>query len=252
VSYPQFAREALREGHGDLRNQVSRMFRLVLFLFLPVTVFTILNARPITRLLYERGQFRLADSVVTSRVLMLYGIGILPNALAVILLRCLYAVQDTVTPLLAESVDLVFYATVATVLTRHFGIEGLALTRGLTFFLVTAILMFVLSKKRDLLVIDLGLFRFFLRTALASVVMMTVNWMTLRLFQSPFDSGTAPVRLAILCGVLVLSGAAFLAAARLLKLSEVTLAFNSGLELLPRRLQARLFAKMPGSDGLAE
>src|SRR5258708_36159981 len=41
VSYPQFAREAAYEKHGDLRSQVSRMFRLVVFLFLPVTVWTI-------------------------------------------------------------------------------------------------------------------------------------------------------------------------------------------------------------------
>jgi putative peptidoglycan lipid II flippase len=245
VSYPQFAREALRDKHGDLRNQVSRMFRLVLFLFLPVTIFTILNAEPLTRLLYERGQFRLTDSVVTSRVLMLYGIGILPNALAVILLRCFYAVQDTITPLLAESVDLVFYATVATLLTRHFGIEGLAITRGLTFFLVTAILMYVLSKKRGLLALDLGLFQFVLRTVLASLAMTVVSWMSLHLLQSSFDSGGTPLRLGIVSGVLVMSSAAFLAAARLLKLNEVARVVNAAVELLPRSLQARLASRVP-------
>jgi putative peptidoglycan lipid II flippase len=245
VSYPQFAREAVRDKHGDLRDQVSRMFRLVLFLFLPVTIFTILNAVPLTRLLYERGQFRLADSVVTARVLMLYGIGILPNAIAVILLRCFYAVQDTVTPLLAESIDLAFYATVATVLTRHFGIEGLAITRGLTFFLVTAILMYVLSNRRGLLAIDLDLLRFFLRTALASLAMIVVSWMSLRLLQSLFDAGKTPLRLGIVSAILVMSSATFLAAARLLKLSEAARILNAALEVLPRSFQARLVSKMP-------
>jgi len=234
VSYPQFAREALRDNHGDLRNQVSRMFRMVLFLFLPVTIFTILNAEPLTRLLYERGQFRLADSVVTSRVLMLYGIGILPNALAVILLRCFYAVQDTITPLLAETVDLVFYAIVATTLTRHFGIEGLAIARGLSFFVVTAILMRVLSKKRGLLAIDSHLFGFFLRTALASLAMIVVSWMSLHFLQPAFDSGKMPLRLGVVSAVLVTSGAAFLGVARLLKLREATHIMNAALDLLSR------------------
>src|SRR6185437_3719183 len=53
VAYPHFAREALREGLGDLRAEVSKVLRMVFFLFLPTTVWVILNALPVTRLLYE-------------------------------------------------------------------------------------------------------------------------------------------------------------------------------------------------------
>jgi putative peptidoglycan lipid II flippase len=231
VCYPLFAREAVRESHGDLRNQLSRMLRMVVFLFLPVTIWTILNALPLTRLIYERGQFRLQDSLVTARVLMLYGIGILPNAMAVILLRCFYAVQDMVTPLLAGTLDLAFYATVATLLARHFGIEGLALARGMTFFLVTTVLMFVLSSKRKLLTIDVDLFRFVMRTAFASLVMAAVSWMSLHLLQSLFDSGNTALRLSIVSLVFFISGATFLIVARLLKLGEGTHIINTGLDM---------------------
>ncbi len=231
VCYPLFALEAVRESHGDLRNQLSRTLRMVMFLFLPVTIWTILNALPVTRLIYERGQFRLQDSLVTARVLMLYGIGILPNAMAVILLRCFYAVQDTVTPLLAGTLDLVFYAAAATLLARHFGIEGLALARGMTFFLVTAILIFVLASRRSLLTIDVDLFRFVMRTAFASLVMAAVSWMSLRLLQSLFDSGNTALRLGIVSLVLFISGATFLIIARLVKLGEGTQILNTGLDL---------------------
>jgi putative peptidoglycan lipid II flippase len=233
VSYPQFAREAASEKHGDLRGQVSRMFRLVVFLFLPVTVWTIFNALPITRLLYERGQFQSGDSIVTSRALMFYGIGILPNAIAVILLRCFYAVQDTVTPLVAETVNLVFYAVVAILLTRRFGIAGLAGTRGLSFFLVTTILILVLWRKKLLLTVDSKLLQFVIRTALACTAMILVNWITLRLLQSSFDSGKAPLRLAIVCALMAISGSAFLGIARLLKLDEATHILDTVRQLLP-------------------
>jgi hypothetical protein len=46
----------------------------------------------------------------------------------------------------------VFYASVAGVLAKYFGIEGLALG----FFLVTGILIAVLSVKRNLLILGLG------------------------------------------------------------------------------------------------
>ena len=169
VAYPLFAREAVREESGDLRNQVSRIFRLVCLLFLPLTIWVVLNALPLTRFFYERGQFRLQDSVMTSQALMLYAIGILPNAMAVVLLRCFYAAQDTITPLLAESIDLVFYIIAATALTKHFGISGLALTRGMTFFLVAIILIVVLRNRHGLLTIDLNFIQFFLRTSVPTV-----------------------------------------------------------------------------------
>jgi putative peptidoglycan lipid II flippase len=232
VAYPQFAREALRENWGDLGGQVSRMFRLVLFIFLPVTIWTVLNALPLTRLLYERGQFQPEDSMVTSRVFGLYGIGILPNAIAVILLPCFYAVQDTITPLWAEGIDLLFYIVAALFLISHFGISGLAASRGLQFYLVAAILILILYRRR-LLKIDSDLLRFSGRAGLASVAMAGVSWTSLHLTQAPFDSGKTPLRLGIVAAGLVISSVTYLSVARLLKLSEAKHILNAALGLLP-------------------
>jgi len=231
VAYPHFAREALRENHGELRGQLSETLRFVVFLFLPATVWTLLNALPIIRVLYERGQFLPQDSLLISRVLMLYGIGILPNAIAVILLRCFYAMQDTVTPLIAESVDLCFYLVTAPLLLRRFGIEGLAMTRGLTFFLVTAILGFVLAR-RNFIKIDPQTLYFFIRTATASFAMALVSWTALHFLQPWFDSGGTPLRLGVLALVFLASAVTFLIAARLLKLQEAARIVKAALGLI--------------------
>jgi putative peptidoglycan lipid II flippase len=164
---------------------------------------------------------------------MLYGIGIFPNAVAVILLRCFYAIQDTITPLLAEIVDLAFYASVAGVLAKHFGIEGLAFTRGLSFFLVTGILILVLSVKRSLLTLDLDFLWFIVKTAVASLTMAAASWLSLHLFQSIFDAGNTLLRLGVVFLVLAVSSATFLCVARLLKLSEAAHILNTALDLLP-------------------
>ena len=220
VSYPHFAREAVRRERGDLRNQISRTLRMVMFLFLPITIWVVLNALPVTRLLYERGQFRTQDSVLISRILMLYGIGILPNAIAMILIRGFYAIQDTLTPLVAESINLAFYTITATWLTSRFGIGGLAITRGLTFFLVAAIFGLVLWKRRGLLRVDLDLLRLCAQTAIATIAMATVSWLSLHLLQSTFDSGKMVLRLCVLGIVLITSATAFLATAHFLRVGE--------------------------------
>jgi putative peptidoglycan lipid II flippase len=166
---------------------------------------------------------------------MFYGIGILPNAVAVILLRCFYAVQDTVTPLVAEVVNLVFYTIVAVLLTHHFGIAGLACTRGLSFFLVTTILVFVLWRQKHLLTVDSKFAWFFLRTALACTVMLAMNWMSLLFLKSWFDSGKTPLRLAIMCTLAAVCGSVFLGMARLLKIDEASRVLTTVWQLLPGR-----------------
>jgi putative peptidoglycan lipid II flippase len=237
VAYPQFAQEALRENHGQLAGQVSRMFRLVLFIFIPVTIWTLFNALPVTRLLYERGHFRFEDSILTARVFSFYAIGILPNAIAVILLPCLYAVHDTVTPLWVECVDLIFYLAVAIFLMSHFGLSGLAFSRGVQFYLVAVLLMFVLHR-RSLLRMDFELLKFSLRVGLASAAMATIGWICFYPLQTLFDSGKTPLRLGVVLTVMAASAVSFLAVANLMKFKEVGYMANAALDLLPWRRSA--------------
>jgi len=153
VSYPQFAAEALLAQRGNLSRQVTRIFRMVIFLFLPVTVWAVLNALPVTRVFYEHGRFSLADSLLTARVLAIYCYSILFNAIAIVLLRCYFAIEDTVTPLLAESINLAFFAIAATLCTARWGLDGLVISRSISFFLVAGVLPAILWKKRGLLVL---------------------------------------------------------------------------------------------------
>jgi putative peptidoglycan lipid II flippase len=237
VTYPQFAREALREQRGDLSNQVSRMFRMVAFLFLPVAVWTILNALPITRVLYEHGRFLAADSLVTARVLAIYAWGILPNAIAIILLRSFFAIEDTVTPLVVELIDLVVFVLVASALTSRWGITGLAVSRSLTFFLVTAIFVGVLWNRR-LLILDWKLARFLVEAATATLAMGMVSWASLYLLQPSFEAAATLVRLGIVALVFTLSATTFLGVARLFKMEEATRVVSTAWGLLPGRLGA--------------
>ncbi len=232
VAYPGFVREAARAQQGDLANQASRIFRMVVFLFLPVTVWTILNASPITRLLYEHGRFVASDSLITSRILAIYSIGIFPNALAVVLLRCFFAIEDTMTPLLIELLDLGLFMAVAPYLSRHFGLEGLVAARCATFFFVTGLLVIFLARKK-LLQVDLEFCRLFALTALATGVMGGVAWTMLHLTQNVFDSGSALIRMALVCAGLLISAGTFLGAARFFRLPQAGQIMHTIRDLVP-------------------
>ena len=233
VAYPGFAREAAQIQRGQLGAQVSKIFRLVIFLFLPVTTWTVINALVVTRLLYEHGRFLSADSFITARVLAIYSIGILPNAVAMVLLRCYFAVEDTVTPLLAEILALISFVLAAPVLSRHFGIGGLVAARAATFFLVTGVLIYVLARRKALLNIDWSLLKFLSRTVLASFGMGVVSWVSLRVVSRSFDAGGTMVRLTVTLLLMAISGVVYLFLARLLRLGEARQIWTTIRELLP-------------------
>lgn len=232
VAFPGFAREAARENRGDLAGQSGRIFRMVVFLFVPITVWTIINANPITRLLYEHGRFLAADSSITARILAIYSLGILPNAIAAVLLRCFFAIEDTITPLLAEIFDLAFFIVVGFYLSRRMGLEGLVAARCMTFFVVMTILVGVLVNKQ-ILRLDREFKRLLFFTALATVTMGLVSWLSLRMIQPYFSAGGTVLRMAVVGGELALSAAVFFSMARLFRLEQAQQIVSTVKGLLP-------------------
>jgi len=220
VTYPQFAQHAASDSREQLAADFYKLFRIVLFLFVPITVGLCLNAVPITQVLYQHGHFQLRDAWMTSEVLRFYCLGVLPNALAIIFLRCFFAFQDTVTPLVAELIDLAYYITAGTWLAHHLGLAGLAIARAGTFYVVTAVLCLVAWKKLRIFRIDRDLVNLALRTLVATAgmaLMIRVSWW---LAQGAFDSTNWVFKAAILAGVLALAAATFIGASVAMQVRE--------------------------------
>jgi len=230
VAYPQFAREAARPEHGELPAYFTRMLRLLVFLFLPVTLWAIMNALPVVRLLYQHGNFRAQDSVITAEVLAIYSAAILPYAVSVLALRCYFALEDTVTPMLTELITLGGYMIAAGPLSRRMGLPGLAITRSVTFFLVAIILYSVLARRLRLFRIrGVGLGA---KTMVASAAMGIASWLVLHWAMSAFDSPRTAVRFAALALDGVVSAFAFLVTAMLLRIPEARHLMTTVLQFL--------------------
>jgi len=205
VFYPTFAREATRVNCGELREEIVKASRLIIFIVLPAAVWMMIHARPVTQLLYERGQFHRGDSLATAAFLTLYCLGSLPTALATILLRGFYSVQDTLTPLGIETASFVFYFVAAPPLTRLYGLQGLALARALSFLLVTVALVIVLEKRMGLFARAGWLVSHFGKVLAASLASGLVTWLEFGFFEASFDRQHLLGR-ALIVGLLAVSG----------------------------------------------
>lgn len=205
VFYPTFAREAARVNCGELREEILKASRVIIFVVLPAAVWMMVHALPVTRLLYEHGQFHHGDSLATAAFLTLYCLGSLPTALAIILLRGFYSVQDTLTPLGIETGNFILYLAVAPPLTRLYGLQGLALARAFSFLLMTVVLVIVLERR----------VRFFARAGwlashlgkvlVASVATGMVTWFEFGFFDASFNQQHLLGR-ALIVGLLAVSG----------------------------------------------
>jgi peptidoglycan biosynthesis protein MviN/MurJ (putative lipid II flippase) len=149
------------------------------------------------------------------------------------LLRCYFAVEDTITPLFVEILALTLFVLTAPILSRHFGLGGLVAARVSAFFLVTGVLIYVLARRKTLLTLDWDLLNFLIRTIVATSGMGAMSWLDLRLLKESFDSGGTMIRLMVAITLIAISGATYLFLGRLLKLSEVRQILTTVRDLLP-------------------
>ena len=82
----------------EFKDKASAGLSLLFAVGLPATALVVGLATPITRLLYQRGQFTPEDVVLTSQALVAYGVGIVAYGTSQVMVRLFNATKDTRTP----------------------------------------------------------------------------------------------------------------------------------------------------------
>jgi putative peptidoglycan lipid II flippase len=99
VVFPLLSKHVARGNRDELAADLTLGLRLVLWSAVPSAVGLVVLAEPITRLLFEHGQFTATDTVRTSHMIAAYAAGIWAYCALPVLVRGFYAVGDRVTPL---------------------------------------------------------------------------------------------------------------------------------------------------------
>jgi putative peptidoglycan lipid II flippase len=171
--FPLLSRHAARGDHRRLGADMTLGLRLVLCLSVPAGVGLMLLAEPITRLLFERGEFRPEDTVRVARVVGFYATGVWAYCASPVVVRGFYALNDFVAPIRiaawAVGLNFVLNVTLIWLLAER----GLALSTSIAAGTQVLALVAVFSRRRARL--DWRqLFATVLRTIIASTVMAGV------------------------------------------------------------------------------
>lgn len=98
VLLPVFSKQAALVDHRQMLSTINHSLRNLFYVMVPAAVGLFVLARPIVRMIFERGEFGEASTNFTTLALMFYAPGLLVFGLSKVLVPAFYALQDPRTP----------------------------------------------------------------------------------------------------------------------------------------------------------
>ena len=125
VVFPTLARFAARSEYGDLRATMANGARQILLLLIPAAAAVLVLSVPITRLVYERGEFDSQQTDLVAQALFWFAFSLPFNGLFLLLTRTFFSLQRPWVPTSIAGINLAVTAIVALALYAPFGVGGI-------------------------------------------------------------------------------------------------------------------------------
>ena len=233
ATLPSFSEQVAQGRFDELKRTIAFSLRIILFITIPATVALIALRVPIISVLFQRGEFGIQSTLLTSQALLCYAVGLWAFSVIRIIVSAFYSLQDTRSPMKAAIVALIVNAVFSVALMFPLKHGGLALATSIA-TAVNVGMLWVILRRRIGKLLDREFYHSLGRTSLASLVMWGVILRIGMIYpwniSDPFDARLIHLILCVAGG-----GAAFFAAAFLFKSPEITTTLGS----IRRRLSNR-------------
>ncbi|MBC8162970.1 MAG: murein biosynthesis integral membrane protein MurJ [Roseiflexaceae bacterium] len=148
VIFPRLARAHGSGDQASFRQITIDAVRSVVFLALPASVILGVLAVPVVRLLFERLNFTADSTALTAAALQTYAIGLTAFAAAEIIVRAFYAMQDTLTPVIAGMLTVALNIMLANLFVgQGLGLGGIGLAFSIAATCETLALVLILWRR---------------------------------------------------------------------------------------------------------
>ena len=219
VLFPRISRLAAR---GDLEGFAATFAagaRTIVFLLLPAAAVSIVLAEPITRVLFQRSSFTSTDTHHVAATLMAFSLGLIGNGLALLLTRAFFALQLPQVPTRVAFANLFLNAILDLALYKPLGAAGIALSTAIVTSWNAGVLLVLLRRRVGSLhlteVVGEGI-RIVVATVYCAAASFGIWWPLDQLLGRSLPAQVLSVGLALAAG-----GGAYLAAGRILQLSDM-------------------------------
>lgn len=180
--FPVMSADAARGDFDSLKRTISKGIRGTVFIALPATIGLILVARPLVAVIFQHGEFGSDSTLLVTRTLCFYAIGLTGFFAQQVLTRAFYSVQDSKMPAITATIAVVINIILNLTLIWYIGTAGLALSTAICSYIQVVILLAVLGKRFDNSILD-GLLTVIVKSAIATCVMALAAIAALKLLQ---------------------------------------------------------------------
>lgn len=219
ILFPALSRMAARKDLRGMGEVVTSGTRQIFFMLVPSSIFLVLLATPVVRLVFERGEFDGAATSITSSALFYYVFGLVFNGASLLLIRAFFSLQLPWTPTKIAAWTVVLNTLLDIVLIIPLGVGGVPLATSIASFASFVALLVLLARQIpgvDFRAIADG----FLRVVLASMFLAGWSYGLWHALDGALGRSLPAQMLSV--GAAVLMGAlAYLAACRGLNLREM-------------------------------
>ncbi len=147
VMFSKISRLYHEQKLKELYSHIDSSIILMCITLIPSTILLCSTGDAIIKILYERGAFTAKETLITTRALFGYGIGILFYALSLSLVRVFNALHDMKTPAAIGITSIALNALLATLLMRQFNNLGISLATSIVSLYNFSMLYLLLKKK---------------------------------------------------------------------------------------------------------
>jgi putative peptidoglycan lipid II flippase len=225
ATIPDISRQAAEGALKTMGATVSWAIRLMLVLSVPATVGLIVLAEPITRLIFERGEFDARSTMMTATALAFYAPGIVGYSIVKIASPGFYALRDARTPMFISLVTIGANLGLSIWLNSLIEYRGLALGTALAALVNAGLLLAFLSRRIGGL--EAGrILNTFVRILVASAVMGAAAHYAHDWLRSTIPGDTLVIRMVQVFAAIGIGLIVFAAAAFALRVHEVGAAFQ--------------------------
>jgi putative peptidoglycan lipid II flippase len=219
VLFPTLARFASRGAIDDLRGTLANGMRLILFVLVPAAVAILALSEPIIRLVYQRGEFGPEATTLVATALFWFAFSLPTNGLYLLQTRTFFGLQRPWMATKLAGLDLIVSTVASLALYKPFGIGGIVAGTGIGTTVAMAAQVVIL--RRELGGLELNrLLAAFVRILIASAVLAGVSYLIWDLLDAELGSDLLGQIISLGVGLTV-GGAAYLLAARLLRMPEL-------------------------------
>jgi len=211
AALPKMTKEVSANDMEALKDTISFSLRTVFAVMIPAAVGLAVLARPIVRILFQRGAFTEYSTAITASALLFYSFGLFAYAGIKILVSTFYSMGDTRTPVKTAAVSLVVNLVLNLILMFPLKIGGLALATSIA-AMTNLVLLYVILKRKIGDPGTAGIVSSLGRICAAALLMGVFTYFSSAALLSK-DGLSGPVVFAGLGGIILVSAGLYLAAA---------------------------------------